>query len=392
MVFYSVEYGGEAYAPKLYVTYTFEGYQYVVHGPYYENGAVATCTTVVTLQIQNMPSNTTVLNGTDGVADTVTFNVEQRGIALSWNISDAGMNQTRTYCLTETATFDEVWIFIPNPDEPAWLYTFFISDLAGISNGYLSTNINVNGVNRIVERQRTDIINTIPFWMILFDHYTLTLVCDKGTYVWGDFIAQSNTEQTLLVTPDMFPPSYSGNSVNCTATRRNDTWIQVNFTDPQNLTSWLSISIAHKEYSAWLSDYSTNVSTNPVQINWYSADPTLDYRASATALWNGTQMNWSWGLPHLGAAANPWAGLFDVLGTFPFPAANLLGFVIVMLVFATFTYVHMIAGCFIGLITAGLLNYLGWLTIGWNLVALGFAVVILAAIANAKRTEAIEVG
>jgi hypothetical protein len=391
-IYFSTFEQGSAYTPKLYVTYETEGFSYVVHGPYYENGAVATCTTVVTLQIENMASNSTVLNGTDGVADTVTYSIEQAGIAFSWNISDAGMNKTRTYYLIQTATFDELWIFLPNPDEPAYLYTFFISDLAGIQDGYLSTSINVAGVNRVVEREKTDIINTIPFWMIQFDHYTLTLTCSKGTYVWGDFVAQTNTEQTLLVTPDMFAPSYPGNTVNCTCMRRNDTWIQINYTDPQNLTSWLSVSITHKEHSAWLSDYTTNVTTNPIQINWYTADSTIDYRASATALWNGTQMQWSWGLQHLGPAANPWTGLFDILGTFPFPAANLVGFIIVMFTFAAFTYVHMVAGCFIGLVVAGLLNYLGWLTIGWNLVALGFAVVILAAIVEAKRTEALELG
>jgi len=81
---YSAE-KGSAYAPKLYVTYETEGYRYVVHGPYYENGAVAPTIANVTLYSKTENPIHFILNGTSGVANTVTFDVEQAGWYFQWN-------------------------------------------------------------------------------------------------------------------------------------------------------------------------------------------------------------------------------------------------------------------------------------------------------------------
>ena len=81
---YSAE-KGSVYAPKLYVTYETEGYRYVVHGPYYENGAVAPTIANVTLYSKTKNPIHFILNGTSGVANTVTFDVEQAGWYFQWN-------------------------------------------------------------------------------------------------------------------------------------------------------------------------------------------------------------------------------------------------------------------------------------------------------------------
>jgi hypothetical protein len=379
---------GEAYAPKLYVTYTTEGYMYIVHGPYYENGAVANCIANLTLQIENSATNYTVLNGTDGVADTVTFQIEQRGIAFTWNISSAGTNQTRTYSLT-SSTFEELYIFLPNPDEPAYLYTFQLIDLAGISNGYLETIIPISGQNRIVERQKVVSGNDIPFWLIEFHSYDLVLICDKGTLDFGNFIPQATTALTRIVPADAFTPSWRGLNVTVAATRRNNTWVQVNYSDTTNSTSWVYVSITHSEYLTTITDYSLN-GTNPMQLNWYNAISTTNYRVAVQALVNVTVEWWSFAVPAIPTATNPFSGVWDILGTFPFPAASLVGFFIIMCVLLLTSYVNMVFGCFLTLIVAVLLNWLTWMTLGWNLIAFGFAIVVLAAIREAKRGEAYE--
>ena len=82
--FYACE-QGEEYAPKLYVTYETEGYRYILHGPYYENGAVAPTIANVTLYSKTENPIHFILNGTSGVANTVTFDVEQAGWYFQWN-------------------------------------------------------------------------------------------------------------------------------------------------------------------------------------------------------------------------------------------------------------------------------------------------------------------
>lgn len=119
---------GSSYSAKLYVTYETEGYRYIVHGPYYESGSVANAFVNLTLSIENMASNKTYLNGTDGVADTLTFEIEQRGIAFTWNISSPGLNLSRTMCLT-SETFEEIYILLPDPEETFELYSFTVNDL-----------------------------------------------------------------------------------------------------------------------------------------------------------------------------------------------------------------------------------------------------------------------
>jgi hypothetical protein len=245
VAFYSAEMGA-SYSPILYVTYETEGYHYIVHGPYYENGAVANAFVNITLQIENMASNSTYLNGTDGVADTLDFQVEQRGVFFTWNISSAASNYTRTFYLT-SATFEEIYIFIPNTsEEAAYLYTFSLASFGVDLNGsYIESILNVAGENRIVERQKADALNTIPFWFVWARHYSLRFVCSLGSYTWADFIALSETSQNLIVSRSMFPITIDQFTLYASAVRMNSTWIQVNYTNPLNSTSWVYIAIKH---------------------------------------------------------------------------------------------------------------------------------------------------
>jgi len=386
ITFYTSE-KGEAYAPILYVTYETEGYRYLVHGPYWESGAVATTTVNVTLSIENTDPYSFMLNGTSGTADLENITIEQRGIAFTWNFSSYS-NYTRTYFLT-SATFEEIWLYIPNTvTESVNLYTFTVTDFVGITNAFLETVHSVGGQNRIVERQSLDVINSVPFWLVWAKRYDIRLVCDQGTHNWGSFVAGAEMSQNLIVVEGMFPTTYPGLNVTCKAKRMNATWIQANYTDNMNLTSWVQVVIQYKKGYSWTTAYSTNNTGNTQQINWYSAESTKNYVVKVTACRDSETKTWSFGSPKPKVDVNPFAGLFEGLGTsWPFPPENLIGLFLVLAVFAVFSYANMPLGCILGCIMAGFLNLIGWLNISWNFVALGFCVGIFAAISRAKREE-----
>jgi hypothetical protein len=85
--------------------------------------------------------------------------------------------------------------------------------------------------------------------------------------------------------------------------------------------------------------------------------------------------------------SNPWAGLFDVLGTFPFPAANLFFVAVILMFMGVFSYWTLAAGCVITWIMALFLVAIGWASVPWSLLGLAGFVVFLVVIKEAKKVE-----
>jgi hypothetical protein len=386
---YVVAYGreqGEAYAPKLYVTYQTEGYNYVVHGPYNENGNVANAFVNLTMSIENMPKQTYGLNGSDASADTLNIQVEQRGLMFSWNISNPDTNKTRIYILTD-ATFEELYIFVPDPDEPYYLYSVNINDLAGIKDAYMETLVYVDGVNRVVERQNASSINAIPFWFTWAHHYNLRLGCDLGTYVWNDFIPLTDASQTLIVTRSMFPINQFGFGVNVYCARQNDTWVQMNYSDADEETIWVYVLVKHRSGSGYATDTSDNTTGNNVQFNWYSADSVTSYYVDIISLKNGHQYNWTLTAPQPSPTEDVWGNSLDIFGTFPIPSRYVIGIGIILCVFAVFSSANLGLGCFLGTLTATMLTYFRWLNISWVLLGSAMILSIIIIIWEGKRKE-----
>lgn len=377
---------GEDYTPKLYVTYETEGYNYIVHGPYFEDGSVATKIVNLTLQIENLPSESYSLNGTDGVVDTLDIQIEQQGIAFTWNFS-AYTNYTRTFCLTSD-TFEEIWIFIPDiAEESVALYTFTVTDFVGVTNACLETVINVAGQNRIVERQSLEVISDVPFWMVWANRYDIRLVCDEGTYTWGGFIALSEQSQSLVISTGMFPISVPWLNVTVIAKRMNATWIETNYTDNELLTSWVSIAIKYKEAYTWNTAYFYNETGNTHKLDWYSADNETDYAVTVTAYRDGETKTWTFSCAKPPVTDNPWKDIFESLGVWPIPAETVLGLCLTLGIFGVFSYRNIGAGCVSGVMMAGFFTAIGWLNLSWSLIALAMALAILVAIQEAKKVE-----
>jgi len=372
VIVYSKEMG-EAYAPKLYVYYDVEGSQYILHGAYNEEGT-RDGTINVTLYKSTEAPETFELNGTE------TKNVEAVPVCFHF---DLGYNQSRIYYLKDE--FEEIYVF--KPSEPYYAYYFTVIDYVGITDGYLESLINVNGTNRIVERWSLEILNRIPFILSWGTVYTIRLVCDEGTHIWGSFMAKGDQSQQLLIMPGMFPITYPGLNLTVNAARMNETWIQVNYTDNADLTNWVKMDIQHKSGFTWATDYTQNQTGNTHQLDWTSADENVDYVVSVTAYRNGEQKTWSFSCPVPPTTTNPWEDLLDVLGEWPIPAKNVIGLFIVLMFFGIFSYYNMPLGCVVGVIIAGVLTYIGWLDLSWNLIALAGAVAVFAAIAKGKREE-----
>jgi hypothetical protein len=223
--------------------------------------------------------------------------------------------------------------------------------------------------------------------MVWARRYTLRLTCNRGTYTYGDFIALNEQNNNLIITSLMFPTAPSGMNVSCTATRKNDTWIQVNYVDNDYSTTWLYVAIQNKSGYGYVTQYSTNGTGNTQQINWYEAAASSDYRVVATALYKGAETTYSFTLPKLNPTANVWDGIFECLGDWPFPPRNLFGFLIVLFFMGLFTYAYAPAGCVATCITAGILMYIGFLDLAVGIPGLVFAFIVsfLFAVAEAKK-------
>jgi hypothetical protein len=327
----------------------------------------------------------TVLNSTTGTADTIIFEVEQQGIALTWNISISLTNETRTIRLTD-ATFEEHWLFIPNPNTPYTVYTFTVTDMVGITDGYLETLIPFNGTNTIVERQALDMINPTPFYMQWATRYQIRLQCEKGTYTYN-FIALTEYSQSFIITKDMFPITYEGQNLTVKAERLTTTHIQINYTDNEALTLWVQTQIKHRNGNTYTTDYTTNNTGNTQQINWNNADNETDYIVYVTAQRTNNQYIWIFSCPTPIINTNPWNGLFEVLGTFPFDAQYIIAFGVILTVLGISSYYYMAVSMMLAFIFTAFFCLINWLSIPIALLGVAAFIVVLTGIAEAKKRE-----
>lgn len=366
---------GANYAPLLYISYSTDAsYLYRLYGAYDETGYRDGAINVTFFRPTQQWLNFTL--------DGEYYVTSEEDTRMVFNF-DLGYNTSRVFYVGDTTYRD---IYVLKPSEPYYTYYFTIVDLVGITNGYLETILNINGTDRIVERWRLDVINNIPFIMSWGRAYTIRLTCDQGTYTWGLFVASAEQSQTLVITPGMFPTTYPGLNVTVNAERRNATWIQVNYADSENLTSWVQINIQYKSGFSWSTAYTQNNTGSTHQLNWYSADEDVDYLAMVTAFRDDETLTWSFSLAKPPLTTNIW-DVLDALGDWPIPAENIVGLGLVLMVFGVFSYYSMPVGSVLGVVTAAFLTLIGWLDMNWNLIALAGAVAIFAGLAKAKREE-----
>lgn len=364
---------GKNYATKLYVTYTTEEYYSAnLYGAYNEvgdrDGAIN-----VTFYRPEQPSISFELNGT--------YNVTSEADTRLVFHFDLGNNQSRIYYWRYGVSYEDIYVF--KPAEPYDTYYFTVVDYVGITHGYLESLINVNGSDIVVERWKLDVLNDLPFTLSWGQAYQMRVVCDQGTYIFGEYIAGPDTSINLAITTNAFPPSaiHIGN-ITVTASRVSNITIQINYTDNSNLTNWVYVTITQRGASS--PAYTANNTGSTQQITWNAALPNKDYivKVQVGHQEEGT-LTWSFSCPALETATNPWD--FGWIGNWPIDSTQLLGFLIVLSIFAAFSQANAKVGIIATVLTAMILTYIGWLNITWTWLTLVMCIAILAVFSLVKK-------
>lgn len=310
----------------------------------------------------------------------------QDQIVWKW---DLGYNETRSYYLME----GNETIYVVIPTEPYYTYYFSIVDYLGVSNSthpaYLETLINVNGTDTVVERWRTDVLNQMPFTCTWGTAYKMRLVCSRGTYYYPTFVAGASTTALLTVTSDMFPVTPTDiNQLTVSAVRSNSTYIQSVYSDALSETTWIYMAVYESGNATVIT--STNVTANTLTWNWYGADNQISYYVRIIALHDRRgELEWIKLLPVPYTATNPWSGLTAILGdNFPISPDQFIGIGILLFFFAVPSYANAGVGVVLGVITAMILTYIGWLDMGWTWLtsALAIAFIVLFSMYKEKET------
>lgn len=347
---------------------------YHFHGAFNEDGTQNWSGVNVTMSRQGQAPETFLLNGTYDASASIKATVFT---------FDLGYNESRTYYTVNGAT-ETIYALLPS--EPFYTYFFEVVDYVGLSWGYLESDLNVNGTDTVVERWSISVLNEIPFTLSWGKAYTMRLVCNKGSYTYGVYVAGASTSFTLGVTADMFPVSPTDiNGLTVRASRMNVTWIQAYYNDIYSNTTWVSFDIY--EYGTSVSLYHYNVSLQTVTVNWMEAASDTDYyvviEISHALL--GSKV-WSFPCPAPVANANPFFAL-NYLGTFPFDATQLPAVIILVAVGLSFSWYSVPIGLVVEVIVAGLLIWLNWFDVSWAWLTVSGTLIIIIALVEAKERD-----
>lgn len=362
-------------SPKLYIGYSLS-YEYSVnlHGPYNEDGTRDYTGINCTFTRPNQESVTVELNGTE----SLTAQTDTRLVITS----DIGSNYTRVYYLRYDQWYEDIYIFYPDDIYTTYYITFV--DIVGVSNGYLESILNINGTDRIIERQRVDVLNEIPFMLSWGTSYKFRLVCDEGTYIWQSVIAGSDTTFTLSVTNLAFPTeTISIGDITLSATRTEDISIQALYEDDAELTEWVYISFTEREETT--PAYYTNNTGNTHDITWSDALPNKSYMVYFEIIHEeqGT-LTYSIVVPTIYDEDNPWD--FSWMGDWgAIDSTQLVAMGIILAVFGGFSIGSVGAGIISMLVTAGYLIYIGWLDITWGFFTIVGCIAVLVIISIKKK-------
>jgi hypothetical protein len=347
-------------------------YNYQFLGPYYEDGSDASGS--VTITMLSTLGNSSQLTLSSPINTNVTSS--SKLVQVSYNASSA-WNITRIVSFLPTETDVVLRLYIADPDVALAYYNLNIVDFASMTNPYLQVSV-INEVDGesvvfVLERHNLDSASTVPFVLSQFQTYTLTVICDQGSYT-QLFTAGNEFTVNIPILAGVFPVS-TGGLPKFDAARLNSTAIGLSFIDSSETTDWLYFIITHVSGSTTIIDYTYNSTGDTQTVLWNYAETDKSYLVSATASINGVE--YTWVIP-LGQASsdNPWLGLLDWLGHdtptlprvhtgWPFgmsslQIAQLAAASIIMLFLCIGSFRSAGACCILAWIIGGVMLYLGW--------------------------------
>lgn len=354
-------------------------YSYTFQGPLFMNGLAASSNTVsCSLLWSNNSYSTITLTSTGGGVGVQTLYSPVTLQQMTWNSSTA-LNYTSLIAFngySPNGGTQYVNLYIPDPTIPFALYTFVVTDFAGMTHAYLKMTINnqtLTGGGSMAEQADLSAAGTPTFVMTSYYTYTLTFVCDQGTYS-QSFTAENLYSNSLIVLAGAFP------SANITvptadAARLNSTLIGITYQDPSNLTNWFDLSITHQSGTLIINDYSLNTTGSTQTVLWNAANSGQSYTVNITSLINGTPYIWNLAVPS-SASSNPWLGAWDWLGssvpTMPYVTtgwpigmttnqiAEIVGGIIIAFFLTIGSFRSSGATCILAWVMSGFLIALGW--------------------------------
>jgi hypothetical protein len=350
-------------------------YTYTLHGPYYENNMVASGTANVTVLWVNGAIVNYQLTSSGGVAGSVTINSVNPLTSMSWNSTSINGTVTRIYDFTPNTPSD-INIYISNPNQAYALYSFSVTDFAGMVNPFLQSSISPDGLNwYTVESRSLNGTSTVAFVMTQYQQYQLSFTCQQGTYS-QQFLPETTFSTSLPVPAEIFPVTASLYPT-FNVYRINSSMIITTYDDPLMQTNWLYLQITHQSGTLTVIDYTYNQTGNIQTLLWNNADPNKDYSIAAQASINGQVTSWTQPAP-LVSNSNPWLGVFDFLGTntntmpnvysgWPagmtsYQIAQLIAVVIITVFLGMGSFRNAGASAIIACIMAGIMFAIGW----WN--------------------------
>jgi hypothetical protein len=314
-------------------------YHYILHGPYIEDGNTYNGVINATVNYDSLPSTHYLMNGTSGTAQTLDFYTPTPITTITWNISASNVTR-RVYYFANTTTFGELWLYVPDTLDPMTVtnsYGISVSDLAGLTNAYVQTTKNVEGYQRVIERQPLDPINPMPFWLVQFTQYNLVVTSDQGTFTFG-LPADTIGTKNYAITSDMITRPFTGYNMTVNATRSSATNVLFTYYDPSGLTTQVYTELDYYIYGVWHVAYS-QIDYSSTQSLSQTVDATTTYYVNVTAVRNGVTLKYVFILdPPNTAYQFDLTNGFNLFGTWPIEARNLLGIVIVLVFFGVGSY------------------------------------------------------
>lgn len=389
-IFASYEHALTTTAPRLAITYTVTGSAYTITGPYYENGNLALEEVNVTLSYTNGYSEIYELDGTDASADSISFNLAYTPYSFSWQTTD-GANYTRIFYLgnSESAALN---LYLPSNTSDTQIYQFTISDYAGMTNPYISIAKTLNGTTQLIECKPIT-VSTVSFVMEQWSTYSIIISCDEGSYS-VPFSAESSFYTNINAAPLMFYSAVSEGNYTATAEAYNITDIRVTYTDPDDYTTALNITIFHGYGSALTIDSSTVITsynttyTGTYTSDWNSRDSEENYVVYIIATRDNGTYSWQYMVLSV-TPTSPFSGILDFLGDWPNnvdPAQIIGGVLIVYGGVAIFSFMGTSAGCAFSWIIAGILSVIGWFTLSIPMFVFAAIITALIYIDESKKT------
>ena len=351
-------------------------YNYQIIGPFYMNGTPDSSDTVVcNLLWSDFTTTQETLGLGFGVVTIVSYvSLYQMTFNASSALNNTALIDFNKY-VPSISGYENINVVVPNPSIPFSLYTFPVTDFAGMTNPYLEMSIN-NASGSTGPAQQVSLSTTGSATFIMTQYYTYTL-----TFINGDgktFSLQFTAENTF--TNQLTVPSLAFTVLNTTiptanADRLNDTLIGINYNDPSSLTSGGSITISHQNGASTINDYSVSTLSSSTILLWNAASIGVDYNVTVTSTINGQPYLWILNVPS-SASANPWIGIWDWLGsstpTMPYVStgwplgmttyqiAEIAGGIIIAFFLTIGSFRSSGATCIVAWVMSGFLIAFGW--------------------------------